>query len=119
MKRKHHELEVWREGINLVREVYSFTSAFPSDERFGLVSQMRRCAVSVPSNIAEGAARQTNKEFAHFLYIARGSLSELETQIIISRELGFLTEEKQLNDLLDKLFGKLGALLNHIKKRND
>jgi four helix bundle protein len=76
----HKDLDLWKKSMNLVVLIYDITSKFPSDERFGLTSQMRRAAVSIPSNIAEGAARKGDKEFIQFLMIALGSLSELETQ---------------------------------------
>jgi four helix bundle protein len=104
MARPHHQLDVWNKSIQFVKEIYEVTADFPSDERFGLVSQMRRSAVSIPSNIAEGAARNSKKEFNNFLHIAQGSASELETQIFISRELEFLNEEVSdhlLQDLED------------------
>ncbi|MBC7344805.1 MAG: four helix bundle protein, partial [Clostridia bacterium] len=82
--RVHHELKAWQEAMALVREVYQATASFPAFEQYGLASQLRRAAVSIPSNIAEGAARESAKEFAQFLTMARGSLSELETQILIA-----------------------------------
>ena len=81
----HKDLEVWRASIDLARSVYEFTRQYPKEELFGLVSQMRRASVSIASNIAEGAARNGNKEFMQFLYIALGSASELDTHIEISR----------------------------------
>jgi four helix bundle protein len=92
VKRVHHELVAWQQAMLLVRQMYDLTAGFPADERFGLVAQMRRAAVSIPSNIAEGAARQSKREFAQFLIVARGSLSELEMQI-------------------DRLFSLVGGLL--------
>ena len=77
--RKHYDLVLWQQAMLLVKHVYEATRVFPAEEKFGLISQMRRAAVSVPSNIAEGAARQANKEFVQFRVIARGSLSELDT----------------------------------------
>ena len=113
---------VWQKGIALVKEVYILTRAFPSDERFGLISQMRRAAVSVPSNIAEGQARHTTREFVLFISHAEGSLAELDTQSRVSMELGYcegvtanragsvfqLAEElrRMLNSLRRKLEGK-------------
>lgn len=94
MRRKRHDLLVWQEAIQLVKMVYEVTAGFPRDELYGLTSQMRRAAVSVPSNIAEGAARFGTKEFLQFLAIARGSLSEIETQIIIANRLGFIGNRK-------------------------
>ena len=88
------ELKTWQEGIDLVLKIYQMTGAFPNEEKFGLISQMRRCAVSIPSNIAEGAGRSTDKSFAHFLDISYGSSCELETQIIISSRLGFISLEQ-------------------------
>ena len=87
--RMHHDLRVWQDAMALVPRVYEFSKQFPADERFGLTAQIRRCAVSIPSNIAEGAARSSRKEFAHYLMIARGSLSELDTQLRIAHDLGF------------------------------
>lgn len=83
----HKDLKVWQEAMKLAKFVYEFTSKFPKEEVYGLSSQMRRAAVSIPSNIAEGAARASNREFIQFLYIALGSLSELETQWLLGKEL--------------------------------
>ncbi|PJC75307.1 MAG: hypothetical protein CO012_03670 [Syntrophobacterales bacterium CG_4_8_14_3_um_filter_49_14] len=80
--RKHYELKAWQEAMELVKEIYRVTRDFPKEEIYGLVSQMRRAAVSIPSNISEGAARGGDREFIQFLIIARGSLSELETQLL-------------------------------------
>lgn len=85
----HKELKVWQKGIELVKSIYEITKSFPANEQFGLTSQMRRTAVSIPSNIAEGCGRNSNKELTHFLYIALGSAAELETQLIISHDLNF------------------------------
>ena len=87
------ELKVWQKAIELVTETYLVTKEFPKDELFGLVSQIRRCVVSIPSNIAEGCGRKTNKDFSNFLGIALGSCFELETQIIISKNIGYLANE--------------------------
>lgn len=91
--RPHKNLEVWKKGMRLVLEVYKLTNHFPRAEGYGLVSQMRRAVVSVPSNIAEGLARRTDKEKLQFLYVCQGSLSELDTQLEISRMLEFVNEE--------------------------
>jgi four helix bundle protein len=111
VKRAHHELVVWQSGIALVKTIYSLTSTFPREEVFGLTAQMRRAAVSVPSNIAEGAARSPKKEFAHFLVIARSSLSELETQLEIAKQLGYLAEDRETEQHVDKIFALLGGLI--------
>ena len=84
----HNDLIVWKEGLNLVKKVYKLSSAFPQTEQFGLTSQLRRAVVSVPSNIAEGCGRNSDKELVHFCWIAMGSLSEVETQIIIAKRVG-------------------------------
>jgi len=107
----HKDLDVWKLGMDLVEKIYLITKDFPKEEMYGLTSQMRRSAVSIPSNIAEGAARKGNKEFLQFLYIALGSLSELETQILISKRLGYLSEDSTLD--LTSLIGK--KLINLIK----
>jgi four helix bundle protein len=89
--------------MQLVREVYEATAGFPADERFGLTAQMHRAAVSVPSNIAEGAAREGRREFAHFVSTARGSLSELETQASIAADLGYLEPRHRVFATLEKV----------------
>ena len=93
------------------------TRAFPDSERFGLSSQMQRAAVSIPSNIAEGAARTGVKEFLQFLSIARGSLSELETQVMISKELGYIQADKEVLELMNELYAKMSALITSIKAK--
>ena len=90
---KFKELKVWQEAIELAAEIYKITEQFPSKETYGLVSQINRSAVSIASNIAEGAGRNSNKEFNQFLGIALGSLYELETQLIIGNRIGYLTSE--------------------------
>lgn len=88
----YKELIVWQKSITLVREIYSITDSFPRSEIYGLVSQLRRASISIPSNIAEGHARKSSKEFSHALSIAYGSGLEVETQLIIAKELGFINE---------------------------
>ena len=87
----YKDLNVWKKSMQLVVELYSMTSHFPKEELYGWTSQILRSAVSIPSNIAEGAARQTEKEFCHFLYVAMGSLAELETQLLIAQNLGYIS----------------------------
>lgn len=89
----HKDLDVWKNSINFVTRLYRETQDFPSTERYGLTSQLRRSSVSIPSNIAEGFARKGLKERIHFLYIALGSNSEIETQLIIAENLSFLSEK--------------------------
>lgn len=93
------ELDVWMEARKLVKEVYVLTNIFPKEELYGLTNQIRRCSISIPSNIAEGCGRQTPKETIRFLYISRGSLYELETQLFLSNDLNFLSKEKLTNIL--------------------
>jgi len=100
--RTHKDLDVWKHSINIATEIYKATKSFPREEIYGLTAQMRRAAVSIPSNIAEGAARSGNKEFTKFLYIALGSASELDTQIEISKATGLGNPEK-LADLQREL----------------
>ena len=102
MKHYFRKLEIWKDGIELSKIIYELTRNFPKEEIYGLTSQMRRAAISIPSNIAEGAGRDTNKDFAHFLTIAKGSSFELDSQLILAKELGYITEE-QLIPILDKL----------------
>ncbi|MEW6679064.1 MAG: four helix bundle protein [Pseudomonadota bacterium] len=92
MKRGHRSLNAWQQAMELVVAVYASTSTFPSNEKFGLASQLQRAAVSVPANIAEGAARNGAKEFIHFLGIASGSLSELDTLLELAHKLGYLPQ---------------------------
>ena len=101
---------VWRRAMDLVVCIYRLTAAFPSDERFGLTSQLRRAAISVPSNIAEGAARGSKKEFAHFVSIALGSLAEVETQIALSVRLMLLRTDPTLDEQISSVRQPLIAL---------
>lgn len=101
--------------MQLVTDVYEITKALPEQERFGLISQMRRAAVSIPSNVAEGAARKTSKEFIQYLYISQSSLSELDTQVEIANRLGWLTEEdgRGLENTMNRLDKMLSGLIRH------
>lgn len=107
---RYTQLEVWKHARELASLIYELTTFYPKIEQFGLTSQMRRCVVSIPSNIAEGCGRQHKKETNHFLSISRGSLYELETQLYISKDLNFITEE-QLKSCLFKI-ENLGKLIN-------
>ncbi len=118
MEKPHKKLEVWQQALKVAQEVYNLTSTFPANEKFGLVSQMRRAAVSIPCNIAEGAARQGKKEFRNFLSMAQGSLSELDTQLELALMLNYISKEdihEILNQLLrvDKM---LTGLIRSLKK---
>ena len=105
--KSYRDLEIWALGIEIVKDVYSLVGGFPKDETFGLSGQMKRASVSLPSNIAEGFRRLHGKEFRQFLHISLSSCAELETQITIAREVGFISKEKE-EGLLAKLdmFGK-------------
>lgn len=113
----YEDLKVWRRAMDLVLEVYRSTSSFPKQEVYGLTSQMRRAAVSIPSNIAEGKGRFSRKELLQFLFHARGSLLELQTQIMIGRELGFLpvAEGEKLTDLASEVGRLLNGLVNRFQ----
>jgi four helix bundle protein len=105
--------------MRLSREAYLYTSRFRREELYGPTNQIRRSAVSIPSNIAEGAARSGTKEFLHYLSIARGSMSELETQLLLARDLGFLGEQplSTISETLDHAFGVIGGLINALRKK--
>ena len=115
--KSHKDLDVWRAAIDMARDIYELTKAYPKEEQYGIVSQMRRSAVSIASNIAEGAARQGNKEFIQFLYVALGSASELDTQIEVSRKIG-LGDSKALLELqkdLESISKMLQGLIRSVK----
>ena len=113
MYRAHHDLVAWQISMELVKEICDLTSSFPESEKYGLRAQMRRAVISIPSNIAEGAARASAKEFDRYLSIARGSLSELETQTILAVNLGLVEEQEPLLGKINRVF----RLLNGIKTR--
>ncbi len=112
MKRKHRELPVCQAAMDLVPAIYRLTATFPPEERFGLAAQMRRAAVSIPSNIAEGAARSGSKELLHFLSMAAASVSELDTQVEIARRLGFVPNE---DDVLGNRLDDLGEQIVRVR----
>ena len=113
----HHDLDVWKDSISLTKDIYPYTKTFPGNEKFGLASQMQRSAVSIASNIAEGAARRSDKDFLNFLYYSLGSISELETHIIISNELNYVSNNIYLLSKLYSVKKLLSGLINFIKKR--
>lgn len=118
MRRKHHDLIAWQQGIALVKSVYQLTAEFPASEKFGLSSQMQRAAVSVPANIAEGVGRNSLKERVQFLAIARGSLTELETHVIIAKELGYSGDVDKLLALIDRVFALVNGLMNSERRKS-
>ncbi len=113
--RPHEKLDVWMKSMELSEKIYTLTKKFPKEELYGLTSQIKRAVVSVPCNIAEGAARQTKTEFRQFLYIARGSLSELETEIKIAKRLGY-TQNKDTKDV-EVLSDDIGKMLTALIKK--
>jgi len=115
----YRELIVWQKAVDLVETVYRASASFPKEEVYGLTSQIRRAAVSVPSNIAEGQARNTTADFLHFLSIARGSLKEVGTQVIIARRLGYIDAQKEseLTNLTEEVSRLISGLTNSLKTR--
>ena len=115
----HKDLRVWQQGIEMVTSIYLMTKSFPKEEVFGLASQLRRASVSVPSNIAEGYARGTDKEKLHFLRISSGSMSEVETQLLLSLNLGYIDQEKynELSEIVTSVWKQLNSLITSLKKR--
>ncbi|MEX2347651.1 MAG: four helix bundle protein [Balneolaceae bacterium] len=112
---KYKDLEIWKRSVNLATDVYSTTSGFPKEETYGITSQLRRCAVSVPSNIAEGAGRVSKKEFKRFLNIAYGSIYELETQLLISKNLGYINEKE--HQKLEKEIDEIQKMIYSFSKK--
>ena len=117
MKRNHRELRVWQFAMVLVERIYALTATFPKDEVYGLTSQMRRAAVSIPSNIAEGAARGTTKELLHFLRIADSSLSELDTQLELAKRLRYIADTNEIIESMNQLSQSLAALKSSLNRR--
>ena len=111
----HKDLFVWQRAMDIVEAVYELTKKMPQSELYGLTNQIRRCAVSIPSNIAEGAARNSNKEFIQFLYIALGSIAELETQLLLAKRLRFV--DTVPSDELDEIKKMLVGLIKNVKAR--
>jgi len=107
-------LKVWEGSMELVERVYELTRAFPMEERYGLSLQLKRSALSIPSNIAEGKGRNSDKEFEQFLYIARGSLFELRTQLELARRLGFVENDKNLKTKIVEVQSMLNTLINRL-----
>ena len=115
----HKDLDLWKDSVKFVSIIYEVTSGFPTEEKYGLVSQIRRAAVSIPSNIAEGAGRYYQKELIQFLNIASGSLAELDTQLYIAHELKFISSEQldSLEGKIIKIRSQLFGLIKSLKRR--
>jgi len=112
----HKDLDVWKKAMELATQVYSLTSQFPKEELYGLTAQLRRSAVSIPSNIAEGAARHSRKEFIQFLHIASGSIAELETQLLLASRIGFRPTDTILTQA-EEVRKMLLGLIRSLKKK--
>ena len=115
----HKDLEVWKKSMELVIDIYKITQKFPDTEKFGLINQIRRAAVSVPSNIAEGCARNSDKDNLRFVDIACGSLAEIETQLLISVQLGYyeMNKAQLIIDKIDNIGRMLSGLKKHLKNK--
>jgi len=118
-RRSHKDLVLWQKAMDLAALVYETSSGLPRSELFGLVSQLRRAGASIPSNIAEGSARRSTKEFLHFLHVARGSMAELETQVLLARRIGYLPESRatQLERSVDDVGRILSAVITGLRRR--
>jgi four helix bundle protein len=117
MAQHYRDLIAWQKAMSLVTHIYDITKRFPDDERFGLVSQMRRCAVSIPSNIAEGQARNTTGEFKQFVGIARGSVAELTTQILIAEQLSYISEPQRTVEMAEEVGRILTGLSQSLRTK--
>jgi four helix bundle protein len=115
----HKDLKVYQEALLLVKDIYCITSNFPKEELYGLTSQMKRCVISIPSNIAEGSGRKGNAELIRFLYISLGSLSELETQLDISIMLNFTKENKDIQNRIYFIKNMLSKLIISVNNKNE
>ncbi len=113
----YKDLEIWKESIKLVADIYKITEAYPKNEVFGIVSQIRRAAISIPSNIAEGTVKHSDKETLRFLDIALGSLAELDTQMLISENLGFINNYKDIEQKISKVRALLTGLIKYYDKQ--
>jgi four helix bundle protein len=118
VKRNHRDLHAWQQAIEPVAAIYALTSRFPDSERYGLTSQMRRAAVSVPSNIAEGAARASTRDLVRFLNIAAGSLSELDTLVAVAKKLGYVENLETTQKHIDDVAGLVMGLTASLKRRS-
>jgi four helix bundle protein len=118
--RTHERLDVWKKAVDFVVEIYRATEDFPKDERFGLVSQLRRAAVSIPANLAEGAARSFPKETLHFISNAQGSASEVATELIIANRLGYLKAEvhTQLEESCREISRMMTGLAQYMRSKS-
>ena len=112
--KSYKELIVWQKSMTLVKDIYQLTNDFPSEEKYGLISQMRRSSVSIPSNIAEGWGRLSRKNYIQFLRISRGSLFELETQLLITKELNYINDSEKIEGLIIEISKMLNSLIKKL-----
>ena len=118
--KSYKDLIIWQKSMDLVMEIYSLTKTFPREEIYGLSSQMRRAAVSIPSNIAEGHGRNSTKEYIKFLYIARGSICELQTQLILCQRMGYIDNNaSHFIDTTNEISKMLNSLVNKLSLRDE
>ncbi len=115
--KSYKDLQVWKDSMDLVIDIYKLTEKFPNSELYGLTSQVRRSSVSVPSNIAEGSGRKYSKEYVHFLYVSKGSLLELETQLEISNRLGYTKSVDYFNERIKHIRIMLISLIHSLEKK--
>lgn len=117
--KSYKDLVAWQKAMQLVTDIYNITKSFPKEEIYGITNQLRRCSISIPSNLAEGSSRRSTQEFIRFINISCGSLAELETQIIASKNLGYITheQEKHISDKTDELSRILQGLYNSLDSR--
>jgi four helix bundle protein len=120
MEKPHKKLDVWKLSMDLATQAYQETRNFPKEEGYGLTAQIRRAAVSIPSNIAEGAGRQTKREFANYLHMAQGSLSELDTLLELVVTIGYLTRDKwsALDQRMERVDKMLSGLIRHQRRES-
>jgi len=111
----YKDLKIWQKGFHLALCIYTLTKNFPPREKFGIIDQMRRCAVSIPSNIAEGAGRKANKDFSRFCSIAQGSCNELETQLLLAQELKYITPEQTIE--IREAIVEISKMINSFQKK--
>ncbi len=117
--KSHRDLDVWKRGVDFAVDIYKLTASFPAEEKYALSSQLKRAAVSIASNIAEGAARQSEKEFIQFLHIAMGSAAETETQLMIAARLGLIDNNDNLFSELEAIQKMLMGLVKYVKKSRE
>lgn len=113
----YRDLNVWQNAMDLVEDVYKITTNFPKEEKYGLISQIRRCSVSIPSNISEGFMRKSTKEYIQFIYISLGSLGELDTQMELAVRLKFMESQKDFNEKLLLIRKQLYGMVKSLKTR--